>query len=152
MRRTIPNITSAAVEVTSPVDGTYNCVAWSACVTNAPWWPSAFEPGPRYWPPGVPEEVTLQAFEAAFETLGFKRCGNEELEEGVEKIAVFEATPMFGPAHTSRQLPDGRWASKMGPAWDIVHDTNRQLEGGEYGDVRLVMARPRQGPPPHPPA
>jgi hypothetical protein len=46
------------------------------------------------------------------------------------------------PKHASRQLPDGRWASKLGLSEDIKHAL-QDLTGTVYGSVVLVMKRPK---------
>ena len=45
------------------------------------------------------------------------------------------------PKHAARQLPSGRWTSKLGFLEDIEHALH-DLEGTEYGAVVLVMKRP----------
>jgi hypothetical protein len=67
-------------------------------------------------------------------------CEGDELEAGFEKIALF-ANNQGIPLHAARQLPSGRWTSKLGELEDIEH-TLRDLEGEEYGSVALVMKRP----------
>jgi hypothetical protein len=94
-----------------------------------------------YWPPTVPRALTLQAFEAAFSTLGYQRCTSDALEPNVEKIAIFVA-PSGEPTHAARQRADGSWTSKLGREEDIQH-VLRQIEGVGYGTVAVFMARPR---------
>jgi hypothetical protein len=88
----------------------------------------------------VPRLVTLEGFRDAFATLGYLLCAGDALEPGAQKIAVF-ATELGTPTHAARQLPSGRWTSKLGRAEDIEHDL-RDLEGDLYGTVVLVMMRP----------
>jgi hypothetical protein len=45
------------------------------------------------------------------------------------------------PKHACRQLPSGRWASKLGPSEDIEHALY-DLTGTAYGKVALIMKRP----------
>jgi hypothetical protein len=45
------------------------------------------------------------------------------------------------PKHAARQLPSGRWTSKLGPMEDIEHALH-DLTGMAYGSVVLVMKRP----------
>jgi len=87
----------------------------------------------------------LDAYEAAFATLGYVRCPSEELEPGVEKIAIFIDGP--GQFHAARQLPTGMWSSKLG-AWEDISHPLRQLEGADpigYGSVARIMSRPTSG-------
>ncbi|MCG8587287.1 MAG: hypothetical protein MI757_21490 [Pirellulales bacterium] len=44
--------------------------------------------------------------------------------------------------HAARQLPDGRWTSKLGKAEDIEHDSANDVAGGLYGEVVEFMKRP----------
>ena len=45
------------------------------------------------------------------------------------------------PTHAAKQLPNGRWTSKLGRSQDVEH-TLEGLEGSAYGRARLVMRRP----------
>jgi hypothetical protein len=93
----------------------------------------------------VPRELTRTAFISAFVLLGYVICDAEELEAGFQKIALF-ADEHGMPTHAARQLPNGRWTSKIGKAEDIEHDL-RDVEGVLYGSVVLVMKRPEKLPP-----
>jgi len=44
--------------------------------------------------------------------------------------------------HAARQLPDGKWTSKLGQLEDITHGTTDVIEGGDYGEVVQFMKRP----------
>jgi hypothetical protein len=77
---------------------------------------------------------------AAFTSLGYTVCEGEEPESGYEKIALF-ADGDGRPTHAARQLPNGRWSSKLGKAEDIEHGL-RDLEGTLYGEVVFLMKRP----------
>lgn len=61
------------------------------------------------------------------------------LEVGVERVALFAGSDGF-PTHAARQLPNGRWTSKIGFLEDIEHDLY-DLEGSEYGAVVRIMRR-----------
>jgi hypothetical protein len=135
-----PGLRGQAYEVKSPKDGRYNCIAWAAGDTLRWWWPDA--DGEDTWPPGVPRAETVEAFRAAFATLGYDACDHEYLEEGYEKVALFALEG--APKHAARQLDTGRWTSKLGPREDIEHELH-DLTGMAYGSVVLVMKRPRGG-------
>jgi hypothetical protein len=124
VRVALPRLTTENHLETSPGSWQYNCVAWAAGVTDAWWWPT---PG-RYWPADVPHEESLAAFVAAFATLGYEPVATLALEPGVEKVAVYALDQR--PTHASRQLPSGRWTSKLGPAIDIEHATADAVGGG----------------------
>src|SRR5262245_23525351 len=109
-----PGLRTTSFRGTSPAETKYNCIAWAANDTSQWWWPVGGVP----WPPSVARELTLDAFVAAFQTLGFDAGADEALEPGVEKVALF--TDAAGvPTHAARQLPTGRWTSKLGQAEDI---------------------------------
>jgi hypothetical protein len=134
-----PALRGSAYRVTSPEEDTYNCIAWAAGDTTKWWWPD--EPGhpdSAYWPAGVPRVETLEAFRQAFATLGYVVCNDDQPETEYEKIALFALVGT--PKHAARQLPSGRWTSKLGPMEDIEH-ARHDLTGLVYGAVALVMKR-----------
>src|SRR5438045_6954499 len=114
LEEVFPGLTGGGYQVTSPRDGDYNCIAWAAGDTHTWWWP-AQAVGREYWPPGVPRERTRDAFVAVFASLGYRLCEGEVWEAGYEKIALF-ADQDGRPTHAARQLPNGRWSSKLGKA------------------------------------
>jgi hypothetical protein len=140
--RLFPRLMPEALAVTSPPDREYNCLAWAVGITNDWWWPVAKD-GRAFRPPGVVRLETLEAFRAAFATLGYSSCAGEEHEAAFEKIALF-AGPQGIPTHAARQLANGRWTSKLGRAEDIEHELH-DLEGDIYGTVVLIMRRPIPG-------
>ena len=133
-----PKLTAESCRVTSERDPGYNCIAWAAQITHQRWWPLE-NPEEAYWPAGVPRIATLEAFQAAFETLAYSTYAPEEMKPGFEKVALF-ADINGVPTHAARQLANGRWTSKLGKAEDIEHDL-RDLEGDLYGTVALLMSR-----------
>lgn len=142
-RRDFPNfdpIHCPSGEV-SKFDTEYNCIAWAASDTNRWWWPDDPEIGDGYWPEGVPREVAIPAFIAAFQTLGYRQCDNELLEAGFEKIAIYADEVSDEPTHAARQLSDGKWTSKFGDYEDVRHVNLACLEGPLYGRVALYMKR-----------
>lgn len=64
------NLNSQNHSITSPKSNRYNCIAWAAGCNSLWWWPFKS----YYWPRGVPREVTVAAFLAAFATLGYEEC------------------------------------------------------------------------------
>jgi hypothetical protein len=102
-----PRLSANNHEKTSQPDVEYNCVAWAAWDTDH-WW----QPG-VYWPVEISrDEHGIAALEAAFMSLGLVECSDGSLEPGFEKIALYGSGFMY--THASRQLPDGRWTSKLG--------------------------------------
>ena len=140
-----PNLTPDTCEVTSEAKKRYNCIAWAAGNNTRNWWPT---PGPEaYWPPGVPREVTFDAFIRAYKTLGYEVTDNNTLEPGLEKIAIFGKLNLDGllePTHAALQLASGEWTSKLGKLEDIQHVTLAGVEGPIYGTAMFYMVRPRR--------
>lgn len=100
-----PGLRASQFRVTSSADCKYNCIAWAANDTSDWWWPCGNTP-PVVWPPTVEHELSLEAFSRAFHTLGYVVGGDESLEPGLEKVALFADT-VGVPTHAARQLPSG---------------------------------------------
>lgn len=122
--------------ITSKATETYNCIAWAAEDDTQPWWPSQ----DAFWPPGVPINTTVAAFIQAFGTLGYFPCSDGSLENGYIKVVLYALGADV--KHAARQLPSGLWASKLGKAEDIEHDTPESLTGPVYGQVVQFLCRP----------
>ena len=137
MEDVFPGLRGQAYEIKSPRDDDYNCIAWAAGDNANWWWPDA--DGQDTWPAGVARLATVAAFGDAFATLGYTPCDDDQLEDDYEKIALFALAGV--PKHAARQLPSGRWTSKLGLLQDIEH-TLHDLTGMAYGSVVLVMKRP----------
>ncbi len=118
---TYPKLTDSSSGITSEATDDYNCIAWAAG-EDFRWWEPDLT-GNYYWPEGVERTATLEAYVAAYETLGFSRCENGELEAGIEKIALFGSGSNGDekPTHAARQLECGKWSSKLGQCEDITH-------------------------------
>lgn len=115
----------------------YNCIAFAADEQDRVWWPG--DPD-CYWPLSD-GDVTLKNFENAFRSLGYRVCSHALLEPGFEKIAFYVAGG--NPTHAAKQLPDGRWKSKLGVDWeDVEHNTLRGVESALYGKAVRFMKKP----------
>ena len=132
-----PKLANTSYEITSPQDTNYNCIAWAANDNSNAWWPDLFNQ--YYWPEKIPREKSLQAFIDAYQTLGYSVCNNGDVEQGFEKIALYE--DLSGPSHAARQFSDGTWTSKLGDYEDINHVIDA-LEGKEYGRIVQFLKRP----------
>ena len=129
-----PNLErTGGFRISSDVSEDYNCFAFAADDTTR-WWDSI-----HYWPVGVVIDESVEGFVRVYESVGFQRCQDRNLERGFSKIAIYaignEAT------HAARQLPNGKWTSKLGPDEDIEHALEG-LEGDFYGTVSQIMKRP----------
>lgn len=133
-----PNLSRTHYTVTSPKSQEYNCFAWAAEDTERWWQPI---PGDQfYWPDGVPQEETLEAYIQAYRTLGYEPCENDQLEPGYQKIAIY-VDSSGTPTHAARQLANGKWTSKLGWLEDIEHELDG-LTGNRYGVVGQILKRP----------
>jgi hypothetical protein len=132
-----PRLTDASHRVTSPGTPDYNCIAWSVGDTEHWWQPGVF------WPVKTPaDNYGNEVLEQAFVGLGFETCADETLEPGYEKVALYGNSSFY--THAARQLPNGKWTSKLGRSEDIEHDTPHDVAGGIYGDILRFMKRPIQ--------
>ena len=143
-----PNLKPEEYGKESPESPHYNCIAFAAGVTNRWWWPRLPKgprgPAPRYaWPLGAPTEPNVEAFVKAFETLGYSVCDNGDLEEGFEKIAIYDHLANAKEFHASRQLDNGWWISKFGPYKDLEHKTAEAIETATGYKVQRWMKRKR---------
>ena len=134
-----PGLVGADWEIASPQDVTYNCVALALADTERWWWPLSLPTSGAYWPNESPRAETIEAFRVTLGNFGFVPGDTEALAAGVSKIALFSRGTR--PIHVAVQREDGRWASKLGTQWDIIHPL-RALEGEEYGEVRGIFSRP----------
>lgn len=135
-----PRLLFDGLQMRSPEDPSYNCIAFAAGDTDHWWWPDFF--GGAYWPPGIQRSETLDAFMAAYGTLGYVQCPEGTVESGFEKICIY-ISPDNSPTHAALQLDDGRWTSKLGPSDDIVHASPEGVTGRCYGRIAAFMKRPR---------
>ncbi len=134
LRELFPSLSDFSV--TSPQDIGYNCVAWATGTVEGWWWP-----GPGFkWPFGSSEDERLLTFVGAFNQLGYERCADGSMEDGYEKIAIYQSNDGL-VSHMARQLSNGRWTSKIGMLEDIEHADPSELEGDRYGVVAQYMRR-----------
>jgi len=130
--------TSSLFAVTSPPDEQYNCIAWAAQDTARFWWPDRMQTA--FWPAMAPRAETIEAFVAAFASLRYEECDSPELEADFQRVAIYAIEDR--PTHAARQLPNGRWTSKLGKAEDIQH-LPEDIEGSLYGRVVRILRRRR---------
>ncbi len=134
-----PNLSRTEYSVTSKQSTSYNCFAWAAGEDER-WWSPIDPDNIYYWVENVIPELTMSAFIQAYKSLGYELCNNSNLETGFEKIAIY-ATSDGEPTHAARQLPNGKWTSKLGRWEDIEHEL-QGLTGEMYGDVKQILKRP----------
>ncbi|GHU99280.1 hypothetical protein FACS189483_08350 [Spirochaetia bacterium] len=133
-----PNISCHNSKPTSPVKNEYNCIAWAYGVDDIWFWP---DPDKQYyWPDTISRNEDIATFIELFKSIRYVVCENSNLEYGYQKIAIYIRDGV--PTHAARQLPDGKWTSKLGPNIDIEHDTLDCLDGPAYGKSGVIMKRP----------
>lgn len=137
LEQVFPNLIGTQYRITSNRSVHYNCIAWAAGRTDTWWWPDWMARG--YWPEGVARSATLASFAETFATLGYARCDDERLTAGEEHVAIYSIGE--SPSHAARQLPTGKWTSKLGKSVDIEYELHA-LTGDQYGKVALMLRRP----------
>jgi hypothetical protein len=130
-----PKLTHENHDITSPRTIKYNCIAWAAGNTQRWWQPGVF------WPiDSSREDHGIGNVIEAFKSLGYQECDDGAHEVGFEKLALLGSAMMY--THAARQLPDGRWTSKLGQLEDITRTTTEALEGSDCGEIVQYMKRP----------
>lgn len=138
IERLFPALAGNAYRITSPSTAGYNCIAWAAGDDSSWWEPDPF--GLYAWPVSAAREYTLDAYVNAYASLGYVKCEDGRAEPGAEKVAIFvDATGR--PTHAARQLPTGKWTSKLGQREDIEHDQLAGVAGAQYGTVAQYLKR-----------
>jgi hypothetical protein len=143
IRSSFPNVNSN-YSVKSQVTDKYNCIAFAADDETKPWWPYY-----HYWPEGVKQEETLDAFIECYKSIGYEDCElDESYDASLEKVAIF-VSPLGKPTHAAKQVSSNLWKSKLGRDVDIEH----QLHGlagwfhqNSYGSVARILKRKRASP------
>jgi hypothetical protein len=86
----------------------------------------------------TPSNNFIKLFETAG---GYKKCGDASLEEGQEKVAIYQ-TSAKEFSHVARQKENGIWTSKLGKLHDVDHVDPFVLEK-DYGPIAQFLKRPR---------
>jgi hypothetical protein len=141
MRAAFPRLGYDCAATSSPARG-YNCIAWAAG-DNTRWWepPQPWAPW-FYWPSEASVGYAIDDLRSAYHTVGFEECPDGALEDESEKVALYGSQAGVW-LHAARQLPNGRWTSKLGREDDIEHGTPYELECRDYGTVIGFMKRTR---------
>ena len=130
-----PNLSGEDFEIVDEPSDSYNCIAYAADDTSQRWDPNTDD----YWPPWAPEDNTIGSLKQVFAGLGYEECGESSLEDGYQKVALYEEQ---GEAkHAAIQVPSGRWRSKLGYGPVIEHRSPESLSGGMYGSPTVFMQR-----------
>ena len=140
MKSIFPALENEGYEITSAASIRYNCVAWAAGDDDNWWYPDPN--GFLYWPSRALREWSTKGLIAVFRTLGYKKCENGDFDKDYEKVVIYVLLGI--PKHAARQMPDGRWTSKLGEGKDIIH-TLLGLQGTEYGMPTIFLRRRLKG-------
>lgn len=136
-----PGLNWSDCAITSCATPKYNCVSWAVGDIGTKWVSGAVVKG-YYWPPGVGDDDTADQWAEIFVLHGYELANNRNHEPGFEKVAIYADDE--GASHVARQLPDGKWSSKLGNLSDIEHATLETLERtGTYGQVVRILRRRR---------
>ncbi|HLN32082.1 MAG TPA: hypothetical protein VK395_30405 [Gemmataceae bacterium] len=137
-----PNLALSNYEISSPKSRRYNCIAWACKDTTRKWDCFAFPVPPGYhWPKGASLGDDIVALISVFAAQGYAPCAESSLEDGYEKVALY-VDDAGEWTHAARQLPNGKWTSKMGDAEDITHSAPEDLTNSIYGEAHCYMKRP----------
>ena len=134
-RAHFPNLTD--YEDHSPRDGSYNCIAFALGKTDE-WW--SWTTDGTWLDECNHQGRWLANLQCMFDVHGYEVCDTDVHEAGYEKVALYGNLVGFW-THAARQLPDGRWISKMGPDEDIIHKSPNDLVPGPFGTVQCLMKR-----------
>jgi hypothetical protein len=132
-----PKLANTEYEVTSPRTFDYNCIAWAVEEDDRWWSPTSDD---YYWPENIPLEWTVDTVIQMFQLFGYEVCEGVELELGYQRIALY-AKADGEPSHVARQLPNGKWTSKLGDWEDIEHLLDGIEGDGMYGQVIRILKR-----------
>lgn len=136
LKSSFPRVTPHNCRCTSPATDDYNCIAWAYGRDDVWCQPGFFWPIPR-------QEDTIEAYKELFLSIGYRCCENASYEKGFQKIALYIKDGC--PTHAARQLPTGKWTSKLGHNIDIEHDCPEVLNESDYGVASIFMIRENNG-------
>ncbi len=135
-----PNLKKNTFEITSEDTPKYNCITW-ALDPNLNRWIAPIEKKGYYWPSDLPPISTIENYIKLCKKFGYEICENGSFERGFEKIAIYFKEANLETIHIARQRKDGTWTSKLGDYEDIKHNSYRDLENGDYGNVQYYLKK-----------
>lgn len=130
--------------ITSPKTRAYNCISWATEHDDMWYWPplGSKPDDDEYWPAELADDTRIETFISAMELEGFRRCPSDDTDTNCTRIALYSKDGDC--THASRQLPNGRWTSKLGFWHDIQHSNPEALEGEIYGSIYCYMKKSLQ--------
>ena len=135
LTKAFPRLSSEGFEIIDGPSDRYNCIAYVAGDIGV-WWDHNEN---HYWPTSATRSNGIESLKEVFVGLGFEQCVDSTLEDGYEKVALYEEQGMW--KHAALQTPTGRWHSKMGQGPVIEHPSPESISGGIYGNPTMYMRR-----------
>ena len=135
LARAFPRLSIESFEIIDGPSDRYNCIAYAAGDTSE-WWDHNED---HYWPTSATRSDSIESLKDMFFGLGFEQCLDSTLEDGYEKVALYEEHGMW--THAALQTSTGRWRSKMGQGPVIEHPGPESLSGGIYGNPTMYMRK-----------
>lgn len=133
IEQSLPNLRpSENFEFSSLQDEDYNCVAWASGRDDG--WTQFYDASGRAI--RTPERYVQHFLEMGYDEVS----PNGDFENGINKIAIYINTNRNHFKHVARQLPNGKWASKLGDWEDIEHSSAEDLLGF-YGDKIIYLQK-----------
>jgi len=130
-----PQLASEGYEIVGDPTEQYNCIAYAAGDTSR-WWEHSEN---HHWPGYASRSNSMESLKQVFLGLGFQPCNDSRMEDGYQKVALYEQEGAW--THAAVQMPNGRWRSKMGRGPVIEHQSPQSLSGGIYGEPSTCMRR-----------
>jgi hypothetical protein len=125
----------------SDEDFNYNCLAY-ALGDRRNWWepPKGYA---QYWPPGYPNDVSVQTVESIIKDYGFTVDSDADSTPETDAIAIYAEGNEW--THFAK-FSAGSWSCKLGEGHDVVGVPKEHFEGKLYGKVVKVLSRPKTLP------
>ena len=130
-----PQLAGEHYEIVDAPTEQYNCIAYAAGDTSR-WWDYNEN---YHWPDHASRSNSMESLKQVFLGLGFEQCNDSRLENGYQKVALYEQQGCW--THAAIQMPNGRWRSKMGQGPVIEHQSPQSLSSGTYGEPTIYMRR-----------
>jgi len=125
----------------SDEDFNYNCLAY-ALGDLSNWWEPPKGLG-QYWPPGYPNDVSVQTAESIIKDHGFTVDCDAASTPETDAIAIYAEGNEW--THFAK-FSSGSWSCKLGEGHDVMGVTIEHLEGTLYGRVVKILSRPKMQP------
>lgn len=128
-------------DITSDRNPLYNCIGYAMGTMyhfvalgrpdGLPW---------CWWPPKATYSEAPDSLKEAFESLGFVETQDPNVENGFDKVALYEKGGKW--KHAARIETDNQYHSKLGIEYDIIHRAGDVFHDVDYGDIYAYMKRP----------